>query len=86
VVKNIGPAGCLLEVAGPIGIGSKLRVNFNMIALGKIAVRSTVYHARKQERAYYIGLYFDDLPVAAKFEILNWIHRVNSEIVEGLFL
>ncbi len=86
VVKNICPAGCLLDVGSPIGIGSKLRVNFNMIALGKITVRSTVYHARKQERAYYIGVYFDDLPVAAKYEILNWIHRVNSEIVEGLFL
>lgn len=85
-VKNIGPAGCLMEVGGPIGIGSKLRVNFNMIALGKITVRTTVYHARKQERAYYIGLYFDDLPVAAKYDIINWIHRVNSEIVEGLFL
>lgn len=86
VVKNIGPAGCLLEAGGPIGIGSKLSVNFNMIALGNITVRATVYHARKQERAYYIGLYFDDLPVAAKYDIINWIHRVNSEIVEGLFL
>jgi class 3 adenylate cyclase len=86
VVNNIGPAGCLLEVGGPIGIGSKLRVNFNMIALGKITVRTTVYHARKQERAYYIGLYFDDLPIAAKHDIVTWIHRVNSEIVEGLFL
>ena len=86
VVKNIGPAGCLLEVAGPIGIGSKLRINFNMIALGNITVRATVYHARKQERSYYVGLNFDDLPVAAKYDIINWIHRVNSEIVEGLFL
>jgi class 3 adenylate cyclase len=85
-VKNIGPAGCLLEVGGPIGIGSKLNVNFNMIALGNISVRTTVYHARKQERAYYIGLCFENLPEAAKYDIINWIHRVNSEIVEGLFL
>ena len=85
-VKNIGPAGCLLEVSGPIGIGSKLNVNFNMIALGNITVRATVYHARKQERAYYIGLCFENLPEAAKHDIINWIHRVNSEIVEGLFL
>jgi class 3 adenylate cyclase len=86
VVKNICPAGCLMEVGGPIGIGSKLNINFNMIALGNITVRATVYHARKQERAYYVGLCFEDLPVPAKYDILNWIHRVNSEIVEGLFL
>jgi adenylate cyclase len=86
VVRNIGPAGCLLAVSGPIGIGSKLRVNFNMIALGTITVRATVFHARKQERVYYVGLHFEDLPVAAKYDISNWIHRVNSEIVEGLFL
>jgi adenylate cyclase len=86
VVKNIGPAGCLLEVSGPIGIGSKLNVYFNMIALGNITVRATVYHARKQERAYYVGLCFEDLPIPAKYDIINWIHRVNSEIVEGLFL
>ncbi len=66
VVKNIGPAGCLLEVGGPIGIGSKLNVNFNMIALGNITVRATVYHARKQDRAYYVGLCFEDLPEAGK--------------------
>jgi class 3 adenylate cyclase len=86
VVKNIGPAGCLIEVGSPIGIGSKLNINFNMIALGNITVRATVYHARKQERAYYIGLCFEDLPIAAKYDIIHWIHRVNSEIVEGLFL
>jgi hypothetical protein len=85
-VKNIGPAGCLLEVGGPIGIGSKLSVNFNMIALGNITVRATVYHARKQDRNYYVGLCFEDLPEAAKHDIIHWIHRVNSEIVEGLFL
>jgi adenylate cyclase len=86
MVKNIGPAGCLIEVGVPIGIGSKINVRFNMIALGNITVRATVYHARKQERSYYIGLCFEDLPEAARNDIINWIHRVNSEIVEGLFL
>ena len=86
VVRNICPAGCLLEVGGPIGIGSKLNVNFNMIALGNITVRSTAYHARRQARAYYVGICFEDLPVPAKYDIIHWIHRVNSEIVEGLFL
>ena len=86
MVKNISPAGCLMEVGAPIGIGSKLNMKFNLLALDNITVRATVYHARKQERAYYIGLCFEDLPDAAKYDIIHWIHRVNSEIVEGLFL
>jgi adenylate cyclase len=86
VVKNISPAGCLLEVGGPIGLGSKLVINFNLVALGNITVHATVYHARKQERVYFVGLCFEDLPTAAKNDIIHWVHRVNSEIVEGLFL
>jgi class 3 adenylate cyclase len=86
VVKNIGPGGCLLEVNGPIGLGSKLIVNFNVVALGNITVHATVYHARKQDRYYYIGLCFEDLQEDVKHRIVHWIHAVNSEIVEGLFL
>jgi class 3 adenylate cyclase len=86
VVKNIGPGGCLIEVNGPIGLGSKLNINFNLVALGSITVSATVYHARKQERAYYVGLCFEDLPVAARQDIVHWVHQVNSEIVEGLLL
>lgn len=86
LVKDISPSGCLLEVDAPVGIGSKLSIAFNLLALDNITVHATVYHARKQERAFYIGLCFVDLPEEAKFRIIQWIHQVNSEIVEGLLL
>ena len=85
-IKNISPAGCLLMVDAPVGIGSKLNLALNLLALDNMAVRATVYHARKQERAYYIGLCFEDLEVEARHRIIQWTHQVNSEIVEGLLL
>jgi adenylate cyclase len=86
IVKNISGGGCLLEVGGPIGIGSKLSVKFNLLELGAITVRATVYHARKQDAEYYVGLCFEDISVEARNSIVQWIHRVNLEIGEGLFL
>jgi adenylate cyclase len=86
VVKNIGPDGCLLQVRGPIGIGSKLNITLNLTEVGAITVRACVYHARRQDSAYYTGLCFEDLPETIKHRIIQWIHQVNTEIVEGLFL
>ncbi len=85
-LKNISPAGCLLEVDGPVGIGSKLNLVMNLLELDSVTVRATVYHARKQERAYYIGLCFEGLEEEARHRIIQWTHQVNSEIVEGLLL
>mgnify|MGYP006267357323 CR=1 FL=1 len=86
VMKNVGPDGCLLEVRGPIGIGSKLNMTMNMAELGAITVRASVYHARREGSAYFIGLCFEDLPKKIRHRIIQWIHQVNTEIVEGLFL
>jgi len=86
MVKNIGPAGCLLVVGAPVGIGSKVNVKIDMRELEGITVHATVYHARKQDTAYCIGLSFDDLPEEALHLIVQWIHEVNSEIAEGLML
>jgi len=86
VVKNIGAAGCLMMVNAPIGIGSKLNITFNVVALGIITVRATVYHARRQEHTYFVGLCFENLQDDIKHRIVHWIHMVNSEIVPGLFL
>ncbi len=86
MVKNISAAGCLLEVSGPLAIGSKMSINFNLVDLGNITVHATVYHARKHERAYYAGLCFEGLPTDVQNRIIHWIHQVNSEIVPGLFL
>jgi adenylate cyclase len=85
-MKNVGPDGCLLEVRGPIGIGSKLNITMNLTELGAITVRASVYHARRQDSAYYTGLRFEDLPENIKHRIIRWVHQVNTEIVEGLFL
>ncbi len=85
-IKNISPAGCLLLVDSPVAIGSKLNLALNLLALDNMTVRATVYHARKQERAYYVGLCFEDMEVEARHRIIQWTHQVNSEIVEGLLL
>jgi adenylate cyclase len=86
MVKNISPAGCLLVVGSPVGIGSKVNVNFSLLELEDITIRSTVYHARKQDAAYYVGLCFEDLQENVRHRIVQWVHQVNSEIAEGLML
>jgi len=42
IVKNISPGGCLLVVGAPIGIGSKLNVNLDLLELDKISIRASV--------------------------------------------
>jgi hypothetical protein len=86
IVKNISADGCLMEVNGPMAIGSRLHMHFNLVTLGAITVRATVYHARKQNRSYYIGLCFEDLQEEVQHRIIMWTHQVNTEIVPGLFL
>jgi len=86
IVKNVSPAGCLLVVGAPIGIGSKLIVNLDLLELDTIAIRASVYHARKQEASYYVGLCFEALQEDVKYRVVQWVHQVNSEIVDGLML
>jgi len=86
IVKNISPGGCLLVVGAPIGIGSKLNVNLDLLDLDKISIRASVYHARKQDTTYYVGICFEDLPEDVKYRVVQWVHQVNSEIVDGLML
>jgi class 3 adenylate cyclase len=85
-VRNISADGCLMEVSGPMAVGSKLHMHFNLAMLGAITVRATVYHARKQNRSYYIGLCFEDLQTDVQHRITRWIHQVHTEIAPGLFL
>jgi c-di-GMP-binding flagellar brake protein YcgR len=85
-VKNISPSGCLLVVGSPVGIGSKLNLTIGLFELDGITVRATVYHARKQDAAYYVGLAFEDLREELRHRIIQWIHEVNTEIAEGLML
>jgi adenylate cyclase len=85
-MRNISPAGCLLEVSGPVGIGSKLRVRLSLVDVGEITVPATVYHARKKEHTYFVGLCFENLEEEIRFRIVRWIHQVNSSMTGGLFL
>lgn len=86
VVRNISPGGCLLEVGSPIGIGSRMSIVMNLSEVGETEVHAEVYHARRQDDLYYIGLCFEDLPQTVKHRMAQWIHQVNTEIVQGLFL
>ena len=86
MIKNIGPDGCLLEVRNPIGIGSKLTISMNVAEVGPVTAHASVYHARKQDALYYVGVRFSGLEDEIKHRIVLWIHQVNTEIVEGLHL
>jgi adenylate cyclase len=78
LIKNLSPLGCLLAVNVPIAIGSKLSVSFNLPEFGDIKVRADVRHASKQEDAYHIALFFDDMQQDTQSELVRWIHRVNT--------
>jgi len=86
LVKNVSAGGCLLEVSSPVGIGSKLHLSMNIADVGMLSARATVAHARKQGTMYYLGMSFDDLDVNEQHRIIQWVHQVNTEIVEGLYL
>ncbi len=86
MIRNVGPGGCLVEVDAPVGIGSKLSLHFSLPTIQSVVARATVYHARKQDASYYIGICFEDLAEETRHNIVQWIHQVNSEIVEGLLL
>jgi adenylate cyclase len=86
MVKNISAGGCQLEVGSPVGIGSKLHVSMTLADVGPIAAHATVYHARKLGNMYYLGLCFQDLDIRLQHCITEWVHQVNTEIVEGLYL
>ncbi len=84
VARNISPSGCLLEVTSPIGIGSKLSMDIDLLTLGKLNARATVHHARKQDSACYIGLCFDGMEAESTRRIIQWVHRVESGDAESL--
>lgn len=84
IAKNVGSGGCLLEVPVPIGVGSKLNLHFNHNSLKVLKeVKAVVRHAKKHESQYYIGVYFEGLSDSAKAEITDWVHQVESEIVQS---
>jgi len=78
VLINISPLGCLLAVAAPIAIGSKLSISLTLPVVGTVNARAAVRHARKQDDAYHIALCFEDMQQETQSRIIQWIHRVNT--------
>jgi len=44
------------------------------------------HRGRRQDFLYSIGLCFENLPRSVHHRVVQWIHRMNTEIGEGLFL
>jgi class 3 adenylate cyclase len=79
IAKNLSSWGCLLEVPTPIGIGSKLTINFELRPLGTITVDGVVHHTSKKDSKYYAGVRFLDMHDTSRFQIVEWVHQVESD-------
>lgn len=86
VVKNISAGGCLLEIGTPLAIGSKLLVNINIPTLGNLRMRTTVVHAKKLDRQYYVGMTFEHVEERLLHDLIRWVHRVNTGAADGMVI
>jgi adenylate cyclase len=83
IAKNLSSWGCLLEVPTPIGIGSKLTISFELRPLGTITVDGTVHHTSKKNSKYSAGVHFLDIHGTSRFQLVEWIHQVESDAKDG---
>lgn len=80
-IKNLGSGGCVMEVSVPLGTGSQVKLHIDDKFLKHLSdVQATVRHARKLNDRYYVGLSFDGLSDTAQAFIIDWVHKVESEI------
>ena len=79
IAKNLSSWGCLLEMPSPIGIGSKLTISLELRPLGTITVDGSVHHTSKKDSKYYAGVHFLDMHGTSRFQIVEWIHQVESD-------
>lgn len=80
-IKNIGPGGCTMEVSVPLGTGSQLNVHIDDKFLKNLEdVQATVRHTRKIGSYYYVGLSFEGLSEMTKASLIDWVHKVETEI------
>jgi adenylate cyclase len=79
LAKDLSSWGCMLEVATPIGLGSRLTVNIDLQTLGNITVDGTVHHIRKTDSRYLIGVHFLGIQDSLRYRIVEWVHQVESE-------
>lgn len=80
LARNIGPSGCLLESAMPLGVGSRLDLELDLKGSDRIEVQAVVRHVRKQEGKYYAGVSFEELKEANRVRIIEWVHQIETEI------
>ena len=74
-----------METAVPLGAGSRLVLHINDKFLKDISeLNATVRHARKINNRYYVGMSFDGLPEITRANIIDWVHKVESEIAETI--
>ncbi len=81
VAKNISSWGCLLAMPNPVGVGSRLHITIDLQSRGRITVPATVLHIRKKEFGYYVGVSFLGIDKTSRYRIVEWVHRVESEII-----
>ncbi|HPK53413.1 MAG TPA: adenylate/guanylate cyclase domain-containing protein, partial [Smithellaceae bacterium] len=80
-IKNISPGGCIMEIPVPLGTGSQLKLHIDDKFLKNLSdVRAVVRHAHKINDLYNVGLSFEELPDLAKASIIDWVHKVETEI------
>ncbi|OGR87157.1 MAG: hypothetical protein A3A86_08200 [Elusimicrobia bacterium RIFCSPLOWO2_01_FULL_60_11] len=82
--KNLGPAGCLLEMPVAAGVGTKLSLELTLPSIPEpVKTDAVVKHAKKFEGRYYAGVWFEDLSEKDKNRIIEWVHQVESEIIQS---
>lgn len=82
LAHNVGPGGCLLEVSMPLAVGSRLNVDLDLKSGTPLkGLQAVVRHAHKQNAKYYAGATFESVTDDARHQIIEWVHKVESEIV-----
>ncbi|OPY85297.1 MAG: Adenylate cyclase 2 [Smithella sp. PtaU1.Bin162] len=80
-IKNLSSGGCAIDAPTPLGAGSQLQLHVTDKNLKHLSdVKATVRHARKINDRYFVGLSFDELSETAQAAIIDWTHKIETEI------
>jgi len=80
-VHNLGALGCLLEMPTPFGVGTTLRLDIAERSLTLRQTQAVVKHVSRQGTRYYVGVYFANIAEQDKSQLVEWVHRTETEIV-----
>jgi len=77
VIANAGPGGALLEVSGPLGVGSQIMLHIEDQSLKHLnGIKAIVRHTRKEEQHYSIRVTFEGLSEMAQALTIDWVHQI----------